>query len=256
MKRKMERYKLFAGVLALFCLSTACVLQAQEKFPGWEFKINGGFNLGGTSPLPLPQEVRQIESFSPSPFAPHVALEAIRRWNGRWGISVQLTLDHKGFRVSDRVKNLHTEIEMGNETYTGNFTGKNTTRINNSFITLPVAATLRTSERMEWKAGVYCAYLYGGNFKGTASDGYIRQGSPVGEKTIVDKASFDFSEKQNRFDCGLQIAGEWSFCARSRFGLLGQIAWGLTPLFPSEFTGIPVNMYNIYGTLGISYRLN
>ena len=250
----MKSHRLTTGVLTLFCL-VACTLQAQGKFPRWEFKINGGSNIGGTSPLPLPEEIRKIESFSPPLFAPHAALEAIRRWNDRWGVSVQLALDHKGFKVSDRVRNLHTEIEMGDERYTGNFTGKNTTRIYNSYITLPVAATCRVS-RWEWQAGAYVACLYSGSFKGTASDGYIRRGSPVGEKTIVDEASFDFSEKQNRFDYGLQVAGEWSFSAHSRFGLRGQVAWGLAPLFPPDFTGIPVNMYNIYGLLGVSYRLN
>jgi hypothetical protein len=138
--------------------------------------------------------------------------------------------------------------------YTGSFTGKNTTRIHNCFITLPVAATCRLSERWEVQAGVYIAYLYAAHFKGTASDGYIRQGSPVGEKTIVDRASFDFSDRQRPFDYGPLIACEWSFSRR--FAARGQIAWGLTPAFPSNFTGIPYKMYHIYGTLGLSYRLN
>ena len=251
MKRKSTVFLIW-----LLCLPT-CLLSAQEKTPaGWEFKINAGTNIGGTSPLPLPQEVRKIESFSPLPLAPHVALEAIRRLNECWGVSVQLTLDHKGFDVTDRVKNLHTEIEIGDELYTGNFTGKNTTQIRNSYVTLPVAASYRPTTRWELQAGIYLAYLYGGHFKGTASDGYIRQGSPIGEKTIVDRASFDFSEKQNRFDYGALVAGEWRLSARSRFGLRGQITWGLASVFPSDFTGIPVNMYNIYGTLGLSYRLN
>jgi hypothetical protein len=247
------KYGVIAG-LGAWLLCFPSLLRAQEKFPCWEFKIFGGFNIGGTSPLPLPEEIRSIDVFTPAWLAPHASLEVIRRLNRKWGIAVQLGLDHKGFTVTDRVKSLHTEIEMNDEVYSGNFTGKNTTRIRNSYITLPVTATYRIDRRWELHAGAYLAYLYGADFKGEASDGYIRQGSPIGEKTIVDRAVFDFSDKQKSFDYGLLLAGEWTFY--SRFACRGQIAWGLCPLFPSNFTGVPVNMYNIYGGLGITYRLN
>jgi hypothetical protein len=253
MKGKMNYKVMITGAFLLLCMP-ACLLRAQERFPCWEFKINGGFNIGGTSPLPLPEEIRKIESFSPPSFSPHVALEGIRWLNRKWGVSAQLALDYKGFKVSDQVKNLYTEIEMNEETYTGNFTGKNTTRIANSYITLPVTATYRITRRWEVQGGAYLGYLYSSTFKGSASDGYIRQGSPVGEKTNVDAASFDFSDKQRSFDYGLLVAGDWGF--NSHFAVRGQIAWGLRPLFPSDFTGVPFTMYNIYGTLGLSYRLN
>ena len=32
---------------------------------GWEYEIRAGINLGGTSPLPLPREIRKIKSFNP-----------------------------------------------------------------------------------------------------------------------------------------------------------------------------------------------
>jgi hypothetical protein len=250
----MMKHKTLYIAFFLFACFPALRLVAQEVFPHWEFKINGGYNIGGTSPLPLPAEIREIESFSPPVFAPHVALEGIRRLNGKWGISAQFTLDYKSFTVDDRVKNLYTEIEMGDEIYTGNFTGKNTTRIRNSYITLPVAATFRVNNHWDVEAGLYAGYLYSSDFKGTASDGYIRRGSPTGEKTTVDEASFDFSDEQNKFDYGLLVAGEWGFSAR--FALRGQIVWGLNTLFAPDFTGVPFKMYNIYGTLGVSYRLN
>lgn len=231
------------------------LLQAKGQAPSsrWEFKINGGYNIGGTSPLPLPAEIRSIDSYAPAAFAPHVALEGTRWFSKRWGLSVQIALDYKGFTVKDQVKNLHTEIEMGDEKYTGNFTGKNKTQLNNSYITVPVMANYRIADKWTAQLGIYAAHLYNPGFKGTASDGYIRRGSPIGEKTIVDKATFDFSANQHTFDAGLQAAGEWEFYRH--FALRGQLSWGLTPLFPSGFTAMPFTMYNIYGMLGISYRL-
>ncbi|MDL2256814.1 PorT family protein [Bacteroidales bacterium OttesenSCG-928-I14] len=224
-----------------------------QTTPLWEIKINAGLSIGGTSPLPLPVEVRKIEKFTPMGFAPRVAAEAIYWMDEKWGVAAQLSLDYKGFSVDNRVKNLRTEIDMGDEKYVGNFTGKNTTTIRNSYITLPVLLTCKLSDRWLMQFGPYFAYLNHPDFKGSASDGYIREGSPIGQKTTVEQASFDFSEHQSRFDVGAIIAGEWKFY--HELALRGQIAWGLKPIFPSDFTGMSFKMYNIYGTLGISYRL-
>jgi hypothetical protein len=246
---------LFSKILAviLLVLFSSVHTKAQE-YLSWEFKINGGYNLGGTSPLSFPVEIRKIEKFSPSWIAPHFALEATRWLNEKWGIAAQIALDHKGFTVSDRVKNLHTEIEMKDEPFTGNFTGKNTTEIRNSYLSFPVLATYRISDKWTTQSGVYIAYIYNPHFSGNVSDGYIREGSPIGVKTVVDYASFDFSKEQNVFDYGILLAGERILY--SHFALRGQLSWGLNSLFPSDFTGITFKMYNIYGSIGLSYRLD
>jgi hypothetical protein len=222
----------------------------------WEYKIQAGYNIGGSSPLPLPAEIRAIEKFSPEIFAPHIALEATRWLNEKWGISAQIALDSKGFTVRDKVKNLYTEIRIdGNpDPQTGSFTGKNTTEIRNTYFTVPVMAAYRMSDKWLTQLGIYAAYLYHPHFNGTASDGYIRRGSPIGEKIDVPHASFDFSKEQNRLDYGFVLAEEWKFS--NRFALRGQVNWGLRSLFPSNFTGMSFNMYNIYGMIGVSYRVS
>ncbi|MDR0865551.1 MAG: PorT family protein [Candidatus Symbiothrix sp.] len=238
---------IFIG-LHLFLLGS----NAQEA---WEYKILGGYNLGGSSPLPLPAEIRAIEQYSPKAFAPHIAVEVTRWLNEKWGISAQIALDSKGFTVRDQVKSLYTEIRIdGNpDPQTGNFTGKNTTEIRNSYFTVPVMATYRGSEHWLTQLGIYTAYLYHPHFSGTASDGYIRRESPIGEKIDVPHASFDFSKEQNRFDYGFVLAEEWRFC--KKFALRGEINWGVRSLFPADFTGMAFNMYNIYGMIGVSYSV-
>lgn len=241
--------------LPLFFFFSLLPLQAQKSAPElpWELKVNAGYNIGGTSPLPLPVEVREIKSYSPLGFAPHIALELTRKLDEKWGVSAQVTLDFKGFSVTDSVLNLHTEMEMSNEKYVGSFTGTNSTNIENVYLTVPVMASYAPSEKWVVQLGFYLGYLYSPKFRGHASDGYIRSGGPTGEKTKVDDAYFDFSDNQNTFDWGLQAAGEWKFS--KRFAVRGQLAWGLQPIFPSDFSGVSFDMYNIYGTVGISYLL-
>jgi hypothetical protein len=241
-------------IAGLFLIGLCCLpkISAQE----WEYKINAGYNLGGSAPLSLPVEIREIEEYRPDAFAPHLALEAIRWFNEQWGIAAQITYDYKGFTVQDRVKSLYTEIEIdGNtEPQTGNFTGKNSTEVHNIYFTLPVMATYRTSDRWLSQAGLYFAYLYHPVFKGRAFDGYIRRESPVGEKIDVPHAVFDFSDKQNRFDYGLIVAEEWKIY--ENFALRGQLSWGFRSLFPSDFKAIAFDMRNIYGAFGVSYRIS
>lgn len=240
-------------ICCLLFLILPVLIQAQTISGLWESKIHVGYNIGGSSPIPLPVEVRKIELFQPAVLSPHIAIEAIRWIDDRWGVSAQLAYDYKGFTVRNRVKNLHTEIEMGDEMYSGNFTGKNTTKIKNTYLSLPVLANYRISEKWQTQFGLYVAYLMDPSFSGEASDGYIRQGNPTGEKTIVDLATFDFSDSQNKFDCGFLLAGEWKFYGE--LALRGQLAWGVNPLFPSDFTGMSFKMYNIYGSIGLSYSV-
>ncbi|MDR2056917.1 MAG: PorT family protein [Dysgonamonadaceae bacterium] len=250
-----KKERLFPKILAaiLLVLFSSMHTKAQGEHSAWKFKINAGYNLGGTSPVFFPVEIRKIEKFSPSWIAPHFALEATRWLNEKWGIATQFALDHKGFTVRDQVKNLHTEIEMKDNTFSGNFTGKNTTEIRNVYLSLPVLLACRISAKWTAQSGIYIAYLYNPHFTGHVSDGYIRRGSPIGEKTLVDHASFDFSKEQNRFDYGILLAGERVLY--SHFALRGQLSWGLNSLFPSDFTGVTFKMYNIYGSIGLSYRL-
>ncbi len=240
-------------IILLLAILFSLQAYSQMEAPYWQFKINGGYNIGGTSPLPMPAEVRKVEKYSPPAFAPHIAFETTRWFNEKWGLSAQFTIDHKGFTVKDSVLNLHTEMTMKDEPYIGNFTGHNETKIRNSYMTLPVMASYRISDKWMTQLGFYMAYLYEPSFTGTASDGYIRKGSPIGEPTEVDEATFDFSDDLNKFDFGLQAAFEWTFA--KHLALRGQLTWGLTPIFPSSFTGVSFDMYNIYGTIGVSYVL-
>lgn len=243
MKKSLQKYLL----TSLFCCLCAAG-QAQD----WVYKVNIGGNIGGTTPLPLPAEFRKLEHYAPV-LAPHAAFEATHWLSNRWGITAQFSVDVKGFNVTDSVLYLRTEMKMTDRPYIGTFTGHNTTNIRNTYLNLPVLATYRLSYSWLLQGGMYMAWLSSSNFRGSANDGYIREGGPTGDKTLVHIARFDFSENQRTFDGGLLAAAEWNLS--QRLALRGQLAWGLTSVFPSSFTGMPFKMYNVYGTLALSYLL-
>ena len=42
---------------------TQALVQSEEK--GWEYELKAGVNIGGASPTPLPEEIRNIKGYSP-----------------------------------------------------------------------------------------------------------------------------------------------------------------------------------------------
>ncbi|OAV64545.1 hypothetical protein Barb6_03196 [Bacteroidales bacterium Barb6] len=252
-KMKTRRYTV-PLLAALLCLSFPFGLAAQKGT--WEYKVLAGYNFGGTMPLPLPAEIRGIDSWSPG-FAGTAAFHAIRWLTPEWGIATGLSFDIKEMRTKANVKYWQTNIEVGegDETgfFSGTFSGRNETRVRNSYITVPVAAAFRPFEAWTFRLGGYLSFQANALFEGTASDGYIRSGGPAGDRINVENAVFDFSDKIRKYDAGVTASAERSLAPR--LSATGQLSWGLVPVFPASFEGISYKMYNVYFTVGIGYRL-
>jgi len=240
---------------AIFSIVTVS-LYAQESFTDrLEHKIVAGFNFGATAPLPLPKEVRKIEAWWPQ-FTPQLGYSILYKIDHQWGIGSGILLNYKGMGVKDKVKYMHTRVvveEGSTEELEGYFVGKNETRVKTAYVTIPVYASFRAGDNWSFRAGGYVSYLFSGQFKGSVSDGYLRVGDPVGEKVEITKATFDFNDDLRSFDFGLTAGAERKI--NNRFGIYANLDWGLTPIFPSKFRAMEFDMYNIFLTFGLTYRL-
>lgn len=218
----------------------------------WEHNIVAGFNIGATAPLPIPNNVRKIESYSPE-FSPKLGYELLYRFNAKWGVGLGAYLDYKGMKTKSEVLYLNTIISSGDAEFKGTFSGKNETKVRNAYVSFPIHATFNFNERWRVRLGMYGAWLFSATFKGTVSDGYIRNGGPTGEKILISQASFDFSEDVNTFDFGLHGGGQMTVW--KNLSINADLSWGLRPIFPSSFEGTEFKMYNIYGLLGVVYKI-
>lgn len=223
-----------------------------------EHRIQAGFNIGGTAPVGLPNTIRKINSYRPE-FCPSLGYELSWRPanSAIWGAAVGVKLDYKGMTTTDEVMYFHTMITMedgsGKSEFEGAFTGKNRTTVRNAYVSFPISATYTPNANWRLHLGGYMAWLFSANFYGNVSDGYIRNGGSLGEKVNVEEAEFDFGTDMRRFDVGLQGGAERSI--GEKINVMGTLNWGLRPVFPSEFRGMDFPMYNIYCTLGVSYRI-
>jgi len=230
--------------------------QEQESSSKWEYKVFAGYNMGGTTPLPLPAEIRKINSWNPG-LSGTLAFHVTRWINPQWGITSGLAIDLKGMKIKAEVKHMQTSLVVGEGdntgVFSGTFTGNNMTKTRNDYLVVPVLAAYRPSEKWTVRLGGYIASQQNAKFEGSASDGYIRNGGPTGDRVNIDRATFDFSNEVRRIDAGIMASGDYFFT--KKMAVTAQLSWGLVPLFPSEFDGLSYKMYNVYFMWGIAYRL-
>ncbi len=248
--------KLKYCVFISFLLSVFyCNLSAQpEKILEVNFVL--GYNIGATAPIPLPAEVRKINSYNPK-FNPQAGINFNYSAHEKWGVGAGVAIDWKGMRVKDEVKYMHTSVVLaeGGDKLTGYFVGKNMTNVNTTYLTVPIYGTYRVNDKWRLKLGIYAAKTLSSTFDGNVNDGYIRIDTPTGQKQEIDGegANFDFSDDVRDYDFGLLGGGE--FKLTERLGIYGNLSWGLIPYFYKGSNPIEFTMNNIYGTIGISYRL-
>ena len=249
----------------LLMAGAASTLQAQEDrnrgiiqsaLRGLEYEVRAGINIGGTTPLPLPQEIRALTGYSPNI---NLALGGgIIKWLGKqekWGFIIGLRLETKGMEAEARTKNYSMEIiGDGGERMSGNWTGMVKTKYRASYFSVPVLAAMKLSERVRLSAGPYVSFKTSGDFSGHVFDGYLREGDPTGNKVVFEGESvapYDFSEELRTFQWGVQAGVTWR--AFKHLNVHADLQWGLNDIFQKDFNTITFAMYPIYLNVGFGY---
>ncbi len=223
----------------------------QSTFRGLEYEVKAGFSIGGVSPIPLPAEIRAIESYNPTML---IAIEgnATKWFSKKWGAEVGIRFENKGMRTDARVKNYNMEMTADDGGFMkGAWTGYVKTKVRNSYLTFPILATYKVSPRWIIKGGVFLSYMAEGEFSGSAYDGYIRNEDPTGEKINVTEATYDFSSDLRNFAWGAQLSASWR--AFKHLNVFADLTWGANDIFKKDFDVIQFNMYPIYLNMGFGY---
>lgn len=222
-----------------------------------ETQIRGLFSIGGSTPIGLPAQIREIKSYQPTL---QLGLEVnLTKWfmpNRTLGIRTGLRLEGRGMKTDARVKNYYTQLsgEEGKQT-TGYFTGSVVTKMKNSYITIPILVTYRVNNKLNTYAGLYFSGIIDRDFTGYVYDGTLREGTPIGipmEFHDDARGDYDFSEDLNAFQWGAQLGLEYQL--RPYLKVFSDVNWGFNNLFHNNFEAISFNMYNIYANVGFAYN--
>ncbi len=222
----------------------------QSAAAGVEYRVKAGIAIGGTTPLPPPPEIQSIKGFNP---LLNISLEAeiLKSFSKQWGMSFGIKLDTKGMKTDAEVKNYSMSMISADGAVSGVWYGSVETTVSNSYLTIPLLAVWKPTERWNFKLGPYFSYLYNGHFSGSAYDGYLREGSPIGEKIEIDRAMYDFSKDLRKTNWGVQLGTEWRAFPHLLVGL--DLTWGLNSIFKKDFEVITFDMYPVFLSLTFGY---
>lgn len=249
-----------SGIMAVCSLSASA---QSETTPGilWsashhvEYSVSAGINLGGASPLPLPAEIRKIDSYSPNM---NLSVSgSATKWLGprkQWGVMLSASLGTRGMETGATVKSYSMEIIDGGGSLSGYWTGKVKTKYSSTILTIPVTAVYKLNRRVKFNFGPYVGFHIKGDFHGSVFDGYLRKDTPVGDKvefTDGNEATYDFSDELRTFQWGWQGGVTWA--AFKHLTVHGTLNWGMNDIFKSSFRTITFNMYPIYLNAGFGY---
>lgn len=241
-------------ILSILLCQSSLFAQVRDSSINHHFSqyVHIGYNVGGLAPVPLPNNIRKIEHFSPG-FSPSVGYELSYKISNVWHLNGGVRFDIKGMNITDSVQYMHTFITIDSSAFEGDFTGTNKTICKNAYLSVPITAVYSATGNWKFKLGAYAAYLINPSFSGNVSNGYIRKGNSLGEKVVINIATFNFDNEQRRFDWGLVVGTEKRFL--QTFALSGELQWGMRPVFPASFRGIDFKMTNIFFTLGVRKKL-
>ena len=223
----------------------------QSASVGIKYRVKAGIAIGGTTPVPLPVEIRSIEGFRPK-LNLSLEGEVVKSFNDKWALLFGLRLENKGMETEAKVKGYNITMYADDGKLSGLFTGSVKTTVNNSYLTLPVLVRWQPGERWGIKLGAYGSYLIQGQFSGSAYDGHLREGGPTGDFIEISRATYEFSDDLRRWNIGLQVGAEWRAFSHLIVSLDGM--FGLNSIFRKDFDVITFEMYPMYAALSFGYE--
>lgn len=242
---------------------------------GFGLMLRGGYVIGGTTPLPVPQEIRGINSFSPKGGL-GIGVEGYKMFGPRWGMAIGLNYSWQGFATSANVKNYYMSYMDGDNETKGWFTGTNDTKTVTTGLTIPVLATFRIGPRWNISFGPFIEFFMKHTFDGSVycsnskehdnggCTGYLREDTeatewnsagPTGNKVEIhcdNPVEYEMGENMRNWAGGIELMFDWK--ALKHMNVFGKLDWGLSSAFPKNFETVQFKMFPIYGTLGVAYR--
>jgi hypothetical protein len=225
----------------------------ENSWREFDFKVKAGVNIGGTSPMGIPVQVREIKSFNPL-ISLSIEANVVRWFDARWGISSGVRFENKGMTTVARVKEYAMRLRTEEGELSGLFTGEVETKVKNGYLNIPLALHYRLLAALNVRLGGYYAYLLDPSFTGAAYAGHFRQGNPGFERNMEmeEPTQYEFSSELSKHDFGLLGGVEWNAFRHLVVSL--DVSWGLHTIFVKDFTGISFPMYNVYSNVAFGYH--
>ncbi|WP_288307510.1 porin family protein [uncultured Muribaculum sp.] len=226
-----------------------------SEMHNFEYEINASINIGGSSPMPIPGEIRKINSYKPGlNLSIGAVITKFFGTNSPWGMAISPRLEVKGMDTEAEVKNYGMSIIQDGAIVSGYWTGLVNTKYRQSLFTFPVLGVYKLSPRCRISFGPYFSVAMANDFSGSVYEGYLRETDPTGDKITFegeDKATYDFSDNLRMIHWGVEAGFSWR--AFKHLNVDAHLDWGLSNIFHSSFKTVNFDLYPIYLSVGFGY---
>lgn len=217
----------------------------------FEHKLIGGFNVGATAPLPVPNKFSNFV-WEPT-FTPYLGWEFSLYGNKYIGFTAGVIFTKKGMKAEADVYQVYTNVIVDDVNVEGYFTGRNKSLVDNIYISLPMLFTInKIYYRIDF--GASFNYLLMGNFKGEVKDGYIRIGEPIGPRTEVDVSPYEFNDNIKKLEVCLE--GRFERKIYRNLHLSAGVSCSTNTMMKEDFKGLEGKFKNLYANVGLVYYIS
>lgn len=248
-------------ILAVLFVVMGTMANAQETTDKESFsermtyRFSVGTKIGGAAPMPIPREIRSVKGYSPYyPF--FIGGKANYAIDQKWGVSMGLTFEGKGMNAKADVKGYRTTFNANTDptqNVKGYYTGRISTNVQNLYLSIPIQVTFKLNDSWSFQAGPYVAFAVKKKFYGEATNGYLRNLEPTGNRVDITEAQYDFSESVRTLDVGMGLGSNYDF--GKRYFALAQFDYGFNNIMKTGFETISFGLHNIFLNVGVGIKI-
>lgn len=249
-------------ILAVLFMFIGGVAKGQEAKNGLgdlsdrlTYRFSVGTKIGGAAPIPIPRVIRSVEGYSPHyPF--FIGGKANYAIDNKWGVSLGLTFEGKGMNAEADVKGYKTTFNANadpTKNVRGYYTGRISTNVQNLYLSVPIQATLRLNDNWSLQAGPYISFAVQKKFFGEATNGYLRNLEPTGNRIEIDVAKYDFKDDVRTIDVGMSVGANYDF--GKRYFALAQFDYGFNSIMKTGFETISFGLHNVFLNVGVGIKI-
>ena len=134
----------------------------------------------------------------------------------------------------------------------GYFTGDIENKTMSHYITLPLLAVFRPSDKWDVFGGFYLSWAFSRKFVGKAHNGSIRE-TPLHDRIAVRNGTYDYSSDIRKYDIGAKVGA--AYYISKKVSIQAEVQIGFIDQLDPSTRKIDQSLYNVFLNIGAAYRL-
>ncbi len=252
-----EKMMRITAIALLFCLAHATAGAQKSYLPGcFHMGIHTGIDVGAAAPWPLSKAIGGGDKMNATPhLSPAAGIWAEQKFNHHWSAVVEAT--YKTVALDAELITLKNGQKFKDDDGLNvTFYGRASTSMSFSMLEVPLYLKYKFNERNRVFVGGYYAWVFKSRFEAMAMDGRLENPEDPDDIVIVyprDPVDQSFNENLDKWDAGWLVGYERRI--HKRVNVAGRFSMGVKDIFKKGENYLDYSMWNLRGTLTLTYQI-